>query len=121
MVGVPTIRRQRAGLAASLAEQIARRRIDGAMTDPQRCRATIRSWKPTSRVVWRSPTCRRRSPARSAASSNGASPAAWPARPFTSSVMPAGGGVLALSVSKAMMAAAGVEIGDEVELEIGLA
>jgi hypothetical protein len=37
---------------------------------------------------------------------------------FTSNVMPAGGGVLALSVSKAMMTAAGVSVGDEVELTI---
>lgn len=37
---------------------------------------------------------------------------------FTSSVMPAGGGRLALTVSKAMMSAAGVTIGDEVDLEI---
>jgi hypothetical protein len=32
--------------------------------------------------------------------------------------MPAGGGRLALSVSKAMMAAAGVAVGDDVEVEI---
>lgn len=38
--------------------------------------------------------------------------------PFSSNVMPAGGGRLALSVSKAMMAAAGVGIGDEVDIEI---
>jgi hypothetical protein len=37
---------------------------------------------------------------------------------FTSNVMPAGGGRLALSVSKAMMKAAGVGVGDEAELEI---
>jgi hypothetical protein len=37
---------------------------------------------------------------------------------FASSVMPAGGGRLALSVSKAMMSAAGVSIGDEVDVEI---
>jgi hypothetical protein len=37
---------------------------------------------------------------------------------FTSNVMPAGGGRLALSVSKAMMSAAGVAIGDDVEVEI---
>ena len=37
---------------------------------------------------------------------------------FTSSVMPAGGGRLALSVSKAMMNAAGVGVGDETEFEI---
>jgi len=37
---------------------------------------------------------------------------------FGSNVMPAGGGRLALSVSRAMMSAAGVSIGDEVEVEI---
>jgi hypothetical protein len=38
--------------------------------------------------------------------------------PFGSSVMPAGGGRLALSVSKAMMTAAGVAIGDSPEVAI---
>ena len=37
---------------------------------------------------------------------------------FTSNVMPAGGGRLALSVSKAMQQAAKVGMGDEVEVEI---
>jgi len=37
---------------------------------------------------------------------------------FSSNVMPAGGGRLALSVSKAMMSAAGVSIGDEAEIAI---
>ena len=37
---------------------------------------------------------------------------------FASNVMPAGGGRLSLSVSKAMMAAAGVAVGDEAEIEI---
>jgi hypothetical protein len=37
---------------------------------------------------------------------------------FTSNVMPAGGGRLALSVSKAMQAAAGVAVGEEAEIEI---
>jgi Domain of unknown function (DUF1905) len=37
---------------------------------------------------------------------------------FTSSVMPAGGGRLALSVSKAMMASAGAAIGDDVGFTI---
>jgi len=37
---------------------------------------------------------------------------------FASSVMPAGGGRLALSVSKAMMAAAHVTVGDEADAEI---
>ena len=37
---------------------------------------------------------------------------------FASNVMPAGGGRLALSVSKAMMKAAGVDVGDEAEFEL---
>ena len=37
---------------------------------------------------------------------------------FTSNVMPAGGGRLALSVSRAMMKAAAVAVGDEAEFEI---
>ncbi len=37
---------------------------------------------------------------------------------FASSVMPAGGGRLALSVSKAMMGTAGVKVGDTAEVEI---
>lgn len=37
---------------------------------------------------------------------------------FVSNVMPAGGGRLALSVSKAMMTAAKAGIGDEAEIEI---
>lgn len=37
---------------------------------------------------------------------------------FASSVMPAGGGRLALSVSKAMMAAARIGAGDETRIEI---
>jgi hypothetical protein len=37
---------------------------------------------------------------------------------FVSNVMPAGGGRLALSVSKAMMKAAGVAVGDEAEFEV---
>jgi hypothetical protein len=38
--------------------------------------------------------------------------------PFASSVMPAGGGRLALSVSKAMMKAGGLDVGDEAAFEI---
>ena len=37
---------------------------------------------------------------------------------FASNVMPAGGGRLALSVNRAMMKSADVEIGDEVAIEI---
>jgi hypothetical protein len=38
--------------------------------------------------------------------------------PFTSNVMPAGGGRLALSVSKGMQQAAGAGVGAEIEVEI---
>ena len=38
--------------------------------------------------------------------------------PYASSVMPAGGGRLALSVSKAMMAASHLAVGDEADVEI---
>lgn len=37
---------------------------------------------------------------------------------FASNVMPAGGGRLALSVSKAMLAAGGTAVGDEADFEI---
>ena len=37
---------------------------------------------------------------------------------FTSNVMPAGGGRLAVSVSKAMMTAAGLAVGDDGDFEI---
>lgn len=37
---------------------------------------------------------------------------------FTSNVMPAGGGRLALSVSKAMLSSANASVGDEVDVEI---
>ena len=37
---------------------------------------------------------------------------------FSSNIMPAGGGRLALSVSKAMQKAAGVAVGDAIEVEI---
>jgi hypothetical protein len=37
---------------------------------------------------------------------------------FASNTMPRGGGRLALSVSKAMMKAAGAGVGDEVEIEV---
>jgi hypothetical protein len=39
-------------------------------------------------------------------------------KPFASSVMPAGGGRLALSVSKAMLNSAGLAVGDQAEIEI---
>lgn len=37
---------------------------------------------------------------------------------FTSNTMPAGGGVLALSVSRKLLDAAGLHVGDEAEIEI---
>jgi hypothetical protein len=37
---------------------------------------------------------------------------------FSSSVMPAGGGRLALSISKAMMAASGYAVGDQADIEV---
>lgn len=37
---------------------------------------------------------------------------------FASNVMPAGGGRLALSVSKAMLRTAGASVGDEIEVEV---
>jgi hypothetical protein len=37
---------------------------------------------------------------------------------FASNIMPAGGGGLALSVSKAMMSSAQVSVGDQTEIEI---
>lgn len=91
------------------------------MPDPQRCRATIRYWKPETpgglavadlpaEVATALGGLKQR---RVAGTIDGA--------PFTSNVMPAGGGILALSVSKAMMQAAGVAVGDEVELEVALA
>jgi hypothetical protein len=40
-------------------------------------------------------------------------------RPFTSSVMPAGGGRLALSVSKQMLKDARSSVGDRIAIEIG--
>jgi Domain of unknown function (DUF1905) len=39
---------------------------------------------------------------------------------FASNTMPAGGGVLAMSVSKQMMKTAGVEVGDTVEVQVEL-
>jgi hypothetical protein len=91
------------------------------MTDRQRCRATIRTWKPDKPGGLAVADL----PAEVASALGGLKQrrvtGSLAGAPFTSSVMPAGGGVLALSVSKAMMAAAGVEIGDEVEIEIGLA
>ena len=39
---------------------------------------------------------------------------------FASNTMPAGGGILAMSVSKQMMKAAAVEVGDTVEVQVEL-
>jgi len=38
--------------------------------------------------------------------------------PFDSNTMPAGGGILALTVSRTMLDAAGVQVGDAVEVEV---
>ena len=37
---------------------------------------------------------------------------------FSSNTMPAGGGILAMSVSRKLLAAAGLRVGDEAEIEI---
>ena len=91
------------------------------MSDLQRCRATIRRWKPEAtgglavadlppEVAVALGGLKQQ---RVVGAINGAA--------FASNVMPAGGGVLALSVNKAMMAAAAASVGEEVELEIGRA
>ena len=88
------------------------------MSNGERCRATIRRWKPEAtgglavadlppEVATALGGLKQR---RVVGSINRAT--------FASNVMPAGGGVLALSVSKAMMTAAGASVGDEVELVI---
>jgi hypothetical protein len=38
--------------------------------------------------------------------------------PFTSNVMPAGGGRLALSVTRAMLKAAGIDVGESADVEL---
>jgi len=88
------------------------------MSEPQRCRATIRFWKPDkpgglavadlpSEVATALGGLKQQ---RVAGTINGAA--------FASNVMAAGGGVLCLSVSKAMMSSAGAAVGDEVALTI---
>jgi hypothetical protein len=90
------------------------------LSDRQRCRATIRYWKPgapgglavadlPAEVATALGGLKQR---RVTGSINGAA--------FASNVMPAGGGVLALSVSKAMMNAARTAVGDVVDIEIEL-
>ena len=89
------------------------------MSEPQRCRATVRRWKPKATgglaVADLPPEVAAAlgglKQQRVVGTLNGAD--------FTSNVMPAGGGVLTLSVSKAMLTAAGASVGDEVELTIG--
>ena len=91
------------------------------MSDLQRCRLTIRRWKPDTAsglaVADLPPDVATAlgglKQQRVVGTMNGAA--------FASNVMPAGGGRLALSVSKAMMAAAGATVGDEVDVEIGRA
>jgi Domain of unknown function (DUF1905) len=86
----------------------------------ERCRSAIRRWKPGATgglavadlpadVAAALGGLKQR---RVAGTINGAA--------FTSSVMPAGGGVLALSVSKAMLKAADADVGDEVVIEVEL-
>jgi hypothetical protein len=91
------------------------------MSDLQRCRVTIRRWKPDATsglaVADLPPEVATAlgglKQQRVTGTINGAA--------FASNVMPAGGGGLALSVSKAMMDAAGATVGDEVEVEVGRA
>ena len=88
------------------------------MSDVQRCRATIRRWKPEATsglaVADLPPDVATAlgglKQQRVSGAINGAA--------FASNVMPAGRGRLCLSVSKAMMEAAGVTVGDEVEVEV---
>jgi Domain of unknown function (DUF1905) len=86
----------------------------------ERCRSPIRRWKPGATgglavadlpadVAAALGGLKQR---RVAGTINGAA--------FTSSVMPAGGGVLALSVSKTMLKAGGADVGDEVDIEVEL-
>jgi hypothetical protein len=89
------------------------------MSELLRCRATIRYWKPAAsgglavadlpdEIAGALGGLKQR---RVVGTIGGAA--------FTSSVMPAGGGILCLSVSKAMMTAEGKNVGDEVEVELG--
>jgi Domain of unknown function (DUF1905) len=91
------------------------------MLAAQRCRSTIRRWKPGAAgglAVADLPaevavTLGGLKQQRVVGTINGAE--------FASNVMPAGGGILALSVSKAMMTSAGASVGDDVQLTIGRA
>ncbi|MET1231682.1 MAG: DUF1905 domain-containing protein [Candidatus Limnocylindrales bacterium] len=88
------------------------------MSDLQRCRVTIRRWKPEATGGLAVADL----PPEVAVELGGLKQqrvmGAMNGVDFASNVMPAGGGVLALSVNKAMLAAAGATVGDEVELEI---
>jgi len=85
-----------------------------------RCRATIRRWKPGAAGG----LCVADLSADVASALGGLKQArvrgTLNGTEFASNVMPAGGGVLCLSVSKAMMTA-GVSVGDDVNIEIELA
>jgi hypothetical protein len=85
------------------------------------CKSTIRHWKPDAT----SGLCVADLPADVATALGGLKQqrvrGMLNGSEFASNVMPAGGGVLCLSVSKAMMKAAGVDVGDHVEIEIALA
>jgi hypothetical protein len=82
------------------------------------CKSTIRRWKPGATGG----LCVADLPAEVAAALGGLKQqrvrGTLNGSEFASSVMPAGGGVLCLSVSKAMMTAAGVTLGDEVEIGV---
>jgi len=91
------------------------------VSELQRCRTTIRRWKPTATGGLAVADL----PPEVAAALGGLKQqrvvGTMGGAALASSVMPAGGGVLALSVSKAMLNAAGAAVGDEVDLEIQLA
>jgi hypothetical protein len=91
---------------------------EAAMAEPVRFTGTIRRWRPDQAgglaVV--------DLPAEGAAALGGLRQmrveGTLNGHKFRSNTMPAGGGVLAMSVSKAIMKSAGVALGDTVEVEI---
>jgi len=91
------------------------------MSDLHSCRATIRRWKPGATGGLAVADL----PAEVATALGGLKQTrvrgTLSGAEFSSNVMPAGGGILCLSVSKAMMSASGVGVGDEVQIEIARA
>ena len=87
----------------------------------ERCRIRVRRWKPGATGGLAVADL----PAESAAALGGLRQrrvmGTINGAPFTSSVMPAGGGILCLSVSGAMLKAAAAAVGDDVDVEVGLA